>query len=209
MSREVFPNAELPFPGNKEFFLGYHCYTSSQLHAKFCLWAAFAEGIGGENFNIINADTESWHNMWPKLVKRFGSKIPPDHFKGQYRDFEGSDGEMSPRPPIEYQWSKIIGVEGEFKPNHIKPRIDPQKWSQREDVTRAYEKLQQQYSLDKEAWEKATWGFMAFTLGRDNDCIVSMNKARKFGFTGYQDTWESFEDALDELEKEGILPPTK
>jgi hypothetical protein len=51
--------------------------------------------------------------------------------------------------------------------------------------------------------------FMAFTLGRDNDCIVSMSKARKFGFTGYQDTWECFEDAFDELEREGILPPTK
>jgi hypothetical protein len=36
-----------------------------------------------------------------------------------------------------------------------------------------------------------------------------MSKARKFGFTGYQDTWESSEDAFGELEEEGILPPTK
>lgn len=44
-------------------------------------------------------------------------------------------------------------------------------------------------------------------LDRDNDCIVSMGKARRFGFTAYQDTRESFEDAFDELEREGILPP--
>ena len=28
---------------------------------------------------------------------------------------------------------------------------------------------------------------MAFTLGTDNDCIVSMGKASSYGFTGYQD----------------------
>lgn len=32
-----------------------------------------------------------------------------------------------------------------------------------------------------------------------------MSKARQFGFTGYQDCWESCEAAFDELEKEGIL----
>jgi hypothetical protein len=147
--------------------------------------------------------------MWPKLIKRFGGKIPQNHFKEQYRDFEGSEVQWAHRPPIEDYYSEIIGMKGEFLPNYLKPRIDPQKWAKRPDVTKVYEKIQKQYDLDKEAWEKATWDFMAFPLGRDNDCIVSMSKARRFGFTGYQDTWESFEDAFDELEKEGILPPTK
>jgi hypothetical protein len=34
-----------------------------------------------------------------------------------------------------------------------------------------------------------------------------MSKARRFGFTAYWDTWESFEDPFNELEREGILPP--
>jgi hypothetical protein len=64
---------------------------------------------------------------------------------------------MAPKPPIEDYYSEIIGMEGEFPPNSIRPRIDPMKWSQRDDVKKAYEKLQKQYYLDKEAWEKATW----------------------------------------------------
>jgi hypothetical protein len=91
VGKEVFPNSELPFPGSKETFLGYNCWISSKIHAKFCVWAATADGVGGEGFNVVNGDTESWHNMWPKLVKRFGGKIPANHFRGQYGDFEGSE----------------------------------------------------------------------------------------------------------------------
>jgi hypothetical protein len=209
VGKEVFPNSELPFPGSKETFLGYNCCTSSKLNAKFCVWAATADGVGGEGFNVTNGEAESWHNMWPKLVKRFGGKISANQFKGQYGDFVGRETQMAPKPPIEDYYSKIIGMECEFPPNYIRPRSDRMKWSQREDVKKACEKFQKQYDLDKEAWEKATWAFMAFAIRRDNDCIVSMSKARMFGFTGYQDTWESFEGAFDELEKDGILPPTK
>jgi nucleoside-diphosphate-sugar epimerase len=166
VGKEVFPNSELPSPGSKECFLGYNCWTSCKLHAKFCLWAAFAEGAGGENFNVTNGDTESWQNMWPKLVKRFGGKIPENHFKGSYGDFEWSKMQLAPRRPIEYYHSKIIGMQGDFPPNRVRPRIDLHKWSQQPNIIRAYEKLQKQHGLEREAWDKATWPFMAFCLGR-------------------------------------------
>jgi hypothetical protein len=35
-----------------------------------------------------------------------------------------------------------------------------------------------------------------------------MSKARKLGWTGYEDTWEAFERTFNILEKEGIIPPT-
>lgn len=37
--------------------------------------------------------------------------------------------------------------------------------------------------------------------------MVSMSNARKLRRPGYKDTWEAFEDTVDALEKEGILPP--
>jgi hypothetical protein len=141
VGKEVFPDSELPFPGSKETFLGYNCWTSSKLHVKFCVWAATADGVGGEGFNVINGDTESWHNIWPELVKRSGGKIPANQLKGQYGDFIGRETQMAPKPPIEDHYSQIIGMEGEFPPNYIKPRIDPMKWSQREDAKKACEKF--------------------------------------------------------------------
>jgi hypothetical protein len=34
-----------------------------------------------------------------------------------------------------------------------------------------------------------------------------MSKARKLGWSGYEDTWEAFGRTFDILEKEGIIPP--
>jgi hypothetical protein len=70
--------------------------------------------------------------------------------------------QLAPRPPIEDHHSKIIGMQGEFPPNRVRPRIDPQKWSQRPDVIRAYDKLQKQHGLERVVWDKAIWPFMAF-----------------------------------------------
>lgn len=61
----------------------------------------------------------------------------------------------------------------------------------------------------KDSLEKATWNFPGFVLGRNYNMIISMSKARKFGWTGYKDTWGAFQKTFDELEQEKILPPSK
>jgi hypothetical protein len=166
VGKEVFSNSELPFPGSKETFLGHNCWTRSKLLAEFCVWAATADGVGGEGFNFVNGDTESWHNKWPKLFERFGGKIPANHFQGQYGDFEGSETHVAPKPPIEDCFSKIIGMEGEFPPNYIKPRIDGMKWSQREDVKKACEKFQKQYDGQRGVGESGM-GLHGFHDGKE------------------------------------------
>jgi hypothetical protein len=60
--------------------------------------------------------------------------------------------------------------------------------------------------LQQDAFEKATWDFLGFVLGRNYDLVFSMSKARKAGFTGYVDTWESLEGVFDKLKEEKILP---
>jgi hypothetical protein len=34
-----------------------------------------------------------------------------------------------------------------------------------------------------------------------------MSKARKLGWTGYQDTWDAFKETFAELEQAKMLPP--
>jgi hypothetical protein len=43
-------------------------------------------------------------------------------------------------------------------------------------------------ALKKEAFEKATWDFLGFVLGRTYNVVSSMSKARNAGWTGYKDT---------------------
>jgi hypothetical protein len=84
--------------------------------------------------------------------------------------------------------------------------MDLVKWSQQQEVKQAWEKLAEREGLVKDAFEQATWQFLAFVLGRDFDLVISMSKARGLGWRGYKDTWDSLNEAFNELEINKILP---
>ena len=91
----------------------------------------------------------------------------------------------------------------------MEQKIDLVKWSQREDVQEAWKKLAERDGLEKDAFEKATWGFLGFVLGRNYGLVISMSKARRFGWTGYVDSWDALAECLDELEQEKVLPAVR
>ncbi len=204
----ALPGSELPYPGNPEFYLRFNCWTSSKLHARFCLWASQEKSAGNQAFNVVNGDAESWQNLWPKVARYFGTKLPATMFEGErYKDFESGEMEITRRPPIDGV-AEEMGMKNAFAPTgRIEQRIDLFKWARRSDVMAAYKKIQKEHRLEKDAWEKATWGFLSWALGaRNYDCVVSMSKGRKYGWTGYQDTWESMVQTFEKLEEERILP---
>lgn len=206
------PNAELPFPGSRANYLAFNCWTSANLHAKFCLWAVTAPQAENQIFNVTNGDTQSWQNLWPKIAMRFGCKVPKEQFAGgdrsKYRDFESAGpNTLNSPPPISYQAEGMGLPELGQKPSTVYQQIDTAKWSKRPEVTKAWETLREKYNLDQKAWDKATWSFLTFVFGREYSCVVSMSKARKMGWNGYEDTWDSFEEAFKRLEEEGVLPP--
>lgn len=208
---KAMPGSELPFPGNKDNYFTFNTWTSANMHAQFCLWSAKAAGAGNQIFNVTNGDTESFQNLWPKLAERFGCKIPDPMFSaGGFKDFESSIIRMeNSKHPLSVQ-AEQLGLSKDpivTEAPTLRLQINPEKWAQREDVNQVWGKLQEKYGLDQKAWEKATWDFLTFVLGRDWNCIGSMSKARKLGWTGYADTWDELVDTFEQLEKAGILPP--
>lgn len=77
---KVLPGSQLIFPGNKTNYFVHNNWTSSEMHARFCLWAAKAPGAGNNIFNVINGDTMSFQELWPRLAERYGCSIPGDMF---------------------------------------------------------------------------------------------------------------------------------
>ncbi|KAL4749969.1 hypothetical protein BDW72DRAFT_204304 [Aspergillus terricola var. indicus] len=212
---KALPSSELPFPGCKAGYFAFNTWTSANLHAKFCLWAATARGAGNNIFNVINGDTESWQDLWPRLASRFGCKIPNPMFphggtadtKG-YKDYEPSTVRMPNKHPLSTRASNL-GVSSDPSKEECPTlfcQINPEKWAAREDVNKAWAQVRDKYGLDQKVWEKATWNFLTFALGRDWSCVGTMSKARKLGWTGYADTWDELVDVFEALEKEGILP---
>lgn len=181
----------------------FDCFTSAKLHAEFNVWAALAEGVGNQAFNVVNGDVESWSNLWPKLAKRFGCVVPERQF--ERRTGEEKAQELSEISPLEAFQAKESGLQGRVPPGKLVQRIDLIAWSQKAEVKEAWEKIAEEKGLEKDALEKATWDFLGFVLGREYNLVISMSKARSFGWTGYVDTWSSFEEVFDRLEKEKIV----
>jgi hypothetical protein len=73
---------------------------------------------------------------------------------------------------------------GKIPQSFVEQRIDLVKWSQRDDVKKAWEQLAAREGLEKDAFYQATWAFLGLVLGRNYDIVVSMSKARKLGWTG-------------------------
>ncbi|KAH9907177.1 hypothetical protein F4778DRAFT_768855 [Xylariomycetidae sp. FL2044] len=211
VSKEL-EGSNLVFPGNKTNYLAFNCWTSARMHANFCLWAGKAPNAADQRFNVVNGDTQSWQDLWPRIAARFGCRVPEVMFPSDtgerkpYPGYETFNMKMHPRPPVA-EVEKEMGLKGEFKQTEVFCQIDLEKWAKRPEVVKAWEGLRDKYGLEQAAWDNATWGFLNFLVGREFSCVVSMSKARKMGWNGYADTWDEFQAAFKELEKAKILPP--
>jgi len=202
VSKEL--GGDLIFPGSKTFYTGFDCFTYGPLHAEFNLWAAELPEAGNQAFNMVNGEVESWQNLWPKIAQRFSCQIQKNQFQLQSQ-FESCELPLADRAPIDGV-AVSIGLEGSKFSNSLSQKIDLMKWSKHPQVLDAWRRIQERHGLQKDAFEKATWSFLGFVLGRDYDLVISMAKARKLGWTGFIDNYDAFDKAFSELERLKILP---
>lgn len=218
VSKELDTSSDgVVFPGSPTFYTKFDSFTDSKLHAEFCAWAALEPRAANQAFNVVNGDIESWQNLWPKVAEYFGTKVKKDQFvtgnsavasitKYVTGDASSSTA-LAPEPPISAS-AEHIGLVGSpaLAQSKVEQHVDLEKWSQRSDVKAAWEKIAQREGLDKNIFDKATWGFLGFVLGRNFDIVISMSKARECGWTGYRDTWHALQDVFEEMKGNGVLP---
>jgi len=172
---------DLVWPGSETFYTRFDCFTCSKLHARFCEWAALESRAGNEAFNVVNGDVQSWQDLWPRVAKRFGLKVKADQFLG---GSELASSVVLETPPPISVWAKEVGLEGDIPPSRLEQRVNLVKWSRQKEVKDAWDRLATREGLQKDAFEKATWDFLDFILGRNFDVVISMSKAREMGWTG-------------------------
>jgi len=110
-------------------------------------------------------------------------KVKADQFASPSPKALEQRNKLTDNPPLSVM-AEELGLNGKIAPSEVANRISLAKWSQQEEVKKAWEKLAQREGLQKDAFEKATWAFLDFVLGRSYDIVVSMSKAREFGWTG-------------------------
>ena len=85
---------------------------------------------------MVNGETESWQNMWPKLAKRFRCHIPRNQFAVDVGNDADSVVLLAEKPPMA-EMAVEMGLEGNYQQGRVEQKIDLVKWSQREDVKKA------------------------------------------------------------------------
>lgn len=157
---------DLMWPGSPDFYTSFLCYTSSRLHAAFNLWAALEDtpAVSNQAFNVINGDVESWQNMWPKLAKKYGLRVPEKMFtkdeeQGKFdEDGAGSVMKLMERPPLaEFAAQNGLKDSKWAKQSQVEAKINMMKWSQRKDVRAAWDRLAESKGLEHDSFEKAPW----------------------------------------------------
>lgn len=65
-----------------------------------------------------------------------------------------------------------MGIVGKLPSNELENRVDLKKWAQRAEVRKAWADISKREGLREDAFEKATWGFANFVVGRQYDVVI-------------------------------------
>jgi hypothetical protein len=158
---------------------------------------------------VVNGDVECWEHLWPRLASFFQTHVPPEQFTQPTPTELKSSTELGDSPIVAHADSAGLRSSDATKPSKVEARIDVTKWSQREDVKAAWDRIARREGLDQTSFEKAPWWFLQFVIGRNFNIIISQSKAREAGWTGYIDTWKAFENVFNELEDIKVIPRRK
>ncbi|KAK7742400.1 hypothetical protein SLS53_004546 [Cytospora paraplurivora] len=166
------------FPGNKFFYNAVDDQSYAPSIADMSVWASTHEHTKNEAFSHNNGDYIVWKHFWPKLAGYFGLEVP-----------EIPDS----------AWK----AEGDS--HKLSSQINMMEWSK--DKRAIWERLVAKHGGNPKAFDWGTWDIMDWGLGEGWYAFASVNKARKFGWTRHDDTYDTFVQTFRSFENAGVLPP--
>ena len=131
-----------------------------------------------EAFNVTNGDYFTWRYMWPRLADRFGAKASSAQ-----------------------KFTKSAPNEGELQLD-----LSLAEWSQ--DKRKIWDDLcdRQGISCAKATFDFGTWAFQDWVFQRTWSATLSITKARRYGWTGYMDSYQCFIDTFETFRQHGFIP---
>ncbi|KJJ34489.1 hypothetical protein AFLA70_519g000590 [Aspergillus flavus AF70] len=169
---------EARMPTNWSYWNGVDDISDARLIADLSVFASTQPQCINQAFNISNGDHFSWRYMWPRLADYFGASASSDQ-----------------------SFSKKDLVQGE---SHLEPSLD--EWAN--DKRAVWDRLCDKAGVPqaKSTFDAGTWPFQDWVFCRTWNVTLSMGKARKFGWTGHLDSYDSFIDAFKKFKELGQIP---
>ncbi|PPJ56846.1 hypothetical protein CBER1_11058 [Cercospora berteroae] len=169
---------EARMPTNERCWNGIAAFSDAKLLAEFSVWAASNAECANQAFNFSNGDHFVWRFAWPLLADHFGAYSTPD------QTFQ------KPEPVRGMLQQEFSLVEWASDKKAV--------WGRVCEGTGILEA--------RESFSSASWSELDSMLQRSWSASVSVNKARKFGWTGFKDSFDCFVDAFEALRQENLLP---
>lgn len=171
----------------------YHC--SATMTGYLSEWAALEEDCANEAFNTQDGGPLSWERYFSELARWYGASggVPPPEDESKLRTIEGKRGGETPLgygPPLSFKQSFSL-----------------LEWAQDEKNAGVWREIMQESGgrITEDPFRDPGFSFTAdFAYLRFGS--VCLNKARRFGWTGFVDTMESIFEMYQEMEVLGMLP---
>jgi nucleoside-diphosphate-sugar epimerase len=171
-------NIEAKMPTNHIYWAGHDCVSDARLVADLSIFVSTNAKCANEAFNINNGDYFTWQYMWPRLAEFFGASATSDQVFT----------EPLPETPKLHQEVKFA------------------EWAK--DKRDVWDRICEKAGVPgaKETWNSGTWAFQDWVFERSWAGTLSVNKSRKFGWTGHMDSYESFLDAFKSFQELEQIP---
>ena len=169
---------EAKMPTNQIYWNGYEDSSFAPLIAEFTIFVSTNPRCANEAFNITNGDHFSWRYMWPRVAGYFGAKASSDQKFEKPFPTEGV-------PQLEFsvaEWAK--------------------------DKRPVWDRICDKAGVPeaKATWDAGTWATQDWVFQRTWCVTVSLSKARKFGWTGYVDSYDSFVETFEKMKALKQIP---
>ncbi|GAO50907.1 hypothetical protein SAICODRAFT_91654 [Saitoella complicata NRRL Y-17804] len=185
----------LHFPGDIRAWDTIQDQSSAYLNAYFEEWCALSESCDNESFNLTDGSPFSYGKFWPKLAERYGLEYTKPSEKGVYQKVD-----MPYDPP----------PRGFGPPGVAKMSFTLAQWARAPEVQEAFNKLAKEQGLDTWAMKEenidAVFSFTDYAICWSWPLMLSMDKARKYGFFGFVDSYDSYLATFEEAAEMKLIP---
>ncbi|KAF5576604.1 NAD dependent epimerase dehydratase family [Fusarium pseudocircinatum] len=188
----------LSFPGGWELWEEPVAVSTARLTGYLTEWAALEEACENQAFNSEDGNMLSWDRYFHELARWFGVEkgvVGPRDDVDQLEKLELKGGSQC---ALGYGPSKQITQSFDF----LSWAKDPSNVKAWEEIMKQSRNKIEVNPFEQDVDDTFGLGKYLFSL----TATVSMNKARRMGWTGHVDSLESSFESLDEMASLGMLP---
>ncbi|TKA78924.1 hypothetical protein B0A55_03926 [Friedmanniomyces simplex] len=195
-SVQKYLGKNLDFPSDIAAWWTPQSLANAMLNGYEYEWMALSPYTANQMFNVSDDSVFTWGLFWPRLAERFGvSYTGPetDETAAGWREAampaEPPPHGLGKRTVRRYRWSFV-------------------EWAKQEENVRAWEALTEKHKLTGGEWKDvgAIFGRADVGTSAPDVKLYSMMKAKKHGWFGFIDSYESMLSVVDEFVALKIVP---